>query len=56
MTAVDDRPTGDLNKNGDKFYSNDKNTYQLNNNHWVKLSGQMVDANALHAGGMGSIY
>ncbi|SIT19119.1 RHS repeat-associated core domain-containing protein, partial [Chryseobacterium gambrini] len=56
VTAVDDRPTGDLNKNGDKFYSNDKNTYQLNNNHWVKLSGQMVDANALHAGGMGSIY
>ncbi|WP_114822572.1 DUF6443 domain-containing protein [Chryseobacterium sp. KLBC 52] len=56
VTAVDDRPTGDYNKNGDQFDSNDGNKYQLNNNHWVKLSGQMVDANAVHAGGIGSIY
>ncbi len=41
-------------KNGEQIQVGGK-TYQLNNGHWVKLSGEMIDVAALKAG-QGGVY
>ncbi|CAM1362586.1 hypothetical protein TPENAI_30048 [Tenacibaculum litopenaei] len=55
ITAYDDKPSENLTKNGDTFKSIDGNTYKFQNNEWVKLSGNLMDASFLRVGSTGLV-
>lgn len=51
VNAYDDRPDPDETVNGETYESVDGNTYQFENNKWIKLSGLMMDISSYGPGG-----